>query len=279
MGTATPTPSRGFGLTLSLGLVNVGVKYAPLVVEQRTKGHYVDPDGHGPVKQVYVSEKTGEVVKPVTAYDHASGLVVLDPEDRKALESERDKRLELKALVDLDSIDPLYFAQTYLLYPQKGQEAGYDLLCSVLAESGKALMGTAVLSKSTKAIMVRYGQGCLLAHVCAYDANVAWGDHRLVVQAHGERPTPDPALVEQATMLLSGLPTEFDLSAISDEYDSRLRAAIAAAAEGKPITRPEEEEPEKVLDLMEALKASVVAAREKIDAESKPKRTRKKAAA
>lgn len=280
MGTAYPTPARGNKLTVSFGLVNVGVKYAPLVQDQRTKGHYVSPETHAAVKQQYVDEQTGEIVKPISAYDHPSGPVVLDPEDRKALESERDARLELQAFVEVASIDPLYFEKVYLLWPDKGHEAGYDLLCEALEQTGKALVGTTVLTKATKAVMLRHAQGCILAQVCAYDANVAWGDHRLVTMAAGERPQPAEALVEQALTIFSELADSFDLSRVEDEYDARLRAAIEAKAEGKPIRKPEEVTPASTLDLMEALKASVAAVKAPKMTGTKPKKqTRRKTTA
>lgn len=273
MGATYPSPSTGKGLIVSFGLVNVGVKYGPLVQDQRTKGHYVSPDDLGPVKQQYVNERTGEIVKPISAYDSPSGPVVLDAEEKAALESERDKRLNLQAFVELDSVDPLYFERTYLVWPEKGQEAGYDLLCAALASSGKALLGTSVLTKATATVLLRYGQGCLLMHVCTYDANVNWANHRLVTMGAGERPEPAPELVEMALSLFSSLPEEFDFSAVSDEYDERLRSAIAAKAEGRPIEKAPEAEPADVLDLMDALKASVAAVKAP-KAEPKPKRSR-----
>jgi DNA end-binding protein Ku len=265
MGTASPTPSRGKKLTVSFGLVNVGVKYAPLVQEHRTKGHLVDPDTLGPVKQQYVNE-AGKVVKQVSAYDHPSGPVVLA--DRGALESERDGRLELKAFAWLNDVDPLYFESTYLVFPDKGHEAGYDLLCGVLADSQRVLIGTAVLTKSTKAVVLRYAHGCLLAHACTYDANIAWGDHKLVTMGREERPVADQATLDMAMSLFESLPSTFDFAAVTDEYDARLVAAIEATAEGRPIPESDQLKPAEVLDLMDALKASVEAAKEK----AKPKK-------
>jgi DNA end-binding protein Ku len=274
-----PTPARGYKLNIGFGLVNVGVKYAPIVREQRTKGKFLDPATRGPVVQQYVNE-AGDVVKPISGYPYGDGFVVLDPEEVKSLESERDARLELKAFVELDTIDPLYIEKTHLIWPDKGSEASYDLLCEVLADTGRALVGTAVLNKSTKTIMLRYGQGCLLAHVCSYDANVAWSDHKLVVMGRSERPDPDPAMLDVARQLVTSLPDEFDLSSIEDEYDARLRETITAHAEGVIISRPEEPEMAPAGDLMEALKASVAAAKASTNGkeEAPAKRSRKKVA-
>lgn len=278
--TAYPTPARGNKFTVSFGLVNVGVKYAPLVPDKsgRLSGKKLDPEMHQPVSQKWADTK-GQLVTPILGYPHGEGFVVPDPSDLKALELDRDSRLELKAFVDPATVNPVYLEKAYIVWPEKGQEAGYDLLCSVLAQNGKALVGTTVISKSTKAVMLRFDGDILIAHLCAYDQNMAWNDYGLVASGRASRPAPDKSLIDMAEQILRGLPDTFDFASVTDEYDARLRAAIETLASGGKVERVAEVEQIPTSDLMEALKASVVAAREKIDAESKPKRTRKKAAA
>lgn len=258
-----PTPARGNKLTISFGLVNVGVKYAPMVDPKggRLSGNVIDPKTLTQAKQVYVNEATGEVVEKVIGYPYGDTFVVLGEGDKQSLKSERDGRLELKSFIDPDDVDPLYFEKTHLVWPEKGNEDGYDLICAVLADSGRYLVGQAVLRDSTKVIILRYGQGCLMAHVCTYDSNLRWDDHKLVTLAHGERPVPDPALVKMAGEVLSGLSEDFDFASVTDEYDARLRAAVEAAAEGRTIERAPEVAAKPTADLMEALKASVAAAK------------------
>ena len=255
-----PAPSGGNKLTISFGLVNVGVKYGPIVDPKggRLSGKFLDPDTLTPAKQVYVNEATGEVVEKVIGYPYGEGYVVLP--DKDDLKSERDGRLVLKSFIDPDEIDPLYFEKTHLVWPEKGNEDGYDLICAVLADSGRYLVGQAVLRDSTKVVVLRYGQGCLMAHVCTYDSNLRWDNHKLVTMAHGERPEPDEAMVKMATQVFSDLQGEFDFSSVTDEYDARLRAAVEAAAEGRPIEKAPEVAAKPTADLMDALKASVAAA-------------------
>lgn len=277
MESAYPTPSRGSNLTIGFGLVNVGVKYAPIVDPKgkRVSGKFVDPADKGPVTQQYVNA-AGKPVDKVTAYPTEGGeLVVLEPADVQMLKSERDGRLELKAFIEPDSVDPLYFEKTHILWPQKGQETSYDVLCRVLADSGRYLVGTAVLDKATKVVVLRYGQGTLLAQVCTYDANVRWNEHHLVVGATGQRPAPDENLVNLASQVFESLDDTFDFASVTDEYDARLRAAIAAKAEGKEIPQEAVAAPAPVVDLMDALKASLAEAQEAKGAKSSKPKTRK----
>ena len=282
MGSAYPTPARGSNLTISFGLVNVDVKYAPIVdSKKRVSGKYVDPATLGPVTQQYVNDK-GQPVDKVIGYPHEDGIVVLSPGDVQAMKSERDGRLELKAFIEPEEVDPLYFEKTQILWPAKGNETSYDVLCAVLASSGRYLVGTAVMDKSTKVIVLRYAQGCLLAQVCTYDANVRWNEHALVTGGIGERGAPDETLVNLATQVFDALDDSFDFATVEDEYDQRMRAAIAASAAGQPVPTAPVVEKAPAVDLMEALKASVEAAaktKKETGKAAPKKRTTKKVAA
>lgn len=268
MASAYPTPSRGSNLTIGFGLVNVGVKYAPIVDPKgnRVSGKYLDPATKGPVTQQYVNDQ-GQPVEKVLGYPYENEYVVLEPGDVDALKSERDGRLELKACVEPESVELLYFEKTYLVWPAKGQETSYDVLLHVLRKTGRYLIGTAVLDKSTKVVVLRYGaegeegQGCVLAQVCTYDANVRWNEHTLVTGAIAARPAPDPNLVSLAETVFDTLDTSFDFSSITDEYDERLRTLIAAKATGQPMPVAEKSTPAPVVDLMSALKASLAEAK------------------
>lgn len=273
-GSAYATPRASGSLVVSFGLVNVNVKYAPIVDPKggRLSGKFLDPSTLTPAKQVYVNEATGEVVERVTGYPHGDGFVVLDDGDAQSIKAQRDGRLALSAFVEPDSVDPLFFEKDHIVWPDKGHETSYDVLCAVLEQSGKYLIGTTLLD-STRAVVLRYAHGCLFAHVCTYDSSVRWGNQRLVADAHKDRPAADPALVKMAMQVFDNLDDTFDLDAVTDDYDTRLRAAVEAAAEGKPVPKAPTIEATPVADLMEALKATVAAAGGK---NGKPKSTRRK---
>lgn len=255
-----PMPKASGSLTISYGLVNVGVQYAPIIEPKngRLSGKFLDPATHLPAKQVYVNE-AGEQVQKVTGYPHGDGHIVLSDGEAQALKGERSGRLELVAFVD--DVDPVHIDKTHIVWPQKGHEAAYDVLCSVLETSGGVLVGTTVF-ESTRAIALRYAYGCLIAHVCRYDALVRHGHAQTVAEAKEARPEPDAALLDLAQQMFSSLPSEFDFAAIADDYDERLRAAVQAAAGGKPLPVVEKLGETPVSDLMEALKATVAAAAE-----------------
>jgi DNA end-binding protein Ku len=273
-----PAPARGSKLTLSVGLVNVQVKMAPLVRSTAVGGRRLCPCHNEPVKAQSVCAESGEVVEAVTGFEHEGRFVT--GVDRAEHKSERDGMVDLTATVELDTFDPLYFDKSYLLWPNEGGAAGYDLIAASLKASGKALIGTTVLTSATRVLAIRWSPATetLVAHTIAYDQAIAWNDAKLVATANAERGEVDDGQLALADQLLGSLADSIDLEAIEDDYANSLQAAIAAAAAGLPAPAPKAEAPRaQVVDLMDALKASVAEAQGKKPAAKKPRA--KKAAA
>jgi DNA end-binding protein Ku len=76
-----------------------------------------------------------------------------------------------------------------------------------------------------------------------------------------QKPYTKPAISEQelemAKTLIHSMDTPFDPSQYKDEYQAKLRELIEAKIAGREVVAPEAETAGKVVDLMEALKASV----------------------
>jgi DNA end-binding protein Ku len=269
-----PQPARGTKLTLSVGLVNVPVKIAPLVRSTSISGKRICPCHSEPIKSQSICATTGEMVEPVTGFEYDGRFVTgVDRADHKA---ERDGRLELTGTVELDTLDPLYFDKSYVLWPQDGQEASHDLIAELLRTSGKALIGKTVLTSSTRVIAIRWSDatGTLVAHSINYDEAIAWNDVGLVKAGLDSRPsTADESAIALGEQLLATLTGDLDFGAVRDEYAGNLAVAIEAAAQGLPAPAPAEAAPAPAaIDLMDALRASVE--------QSKPKaKTRKKVTA
>lgn len=276
-GSVYATPRASGSLVISYGLINVSVKYAPIVSSKggRLSGKFLDPATLTPATQQYVNE-AGEKIEKVTGYPHGDSFIVLNEGDAQAIKAQRDGRLELKAFVEPDTVDPLVYEKTHYVWPDKGHETAYDVLCAVLQETGKYLVGTTILD-ATRAVVLRYAEGCLLAQVCRYDSTLQWGNQRLISDAVASRPEPDPTLVALASQVFENLDETFEFAEVTDDYDARLRAAVEAAAAGKPVPRGETIEATPAVDLMEALKATMAASGAKA-AKPKRKSTRKAAA-
>lgn len=269
--TAITPSATGGKFTIGFGLVNVPVAFRPLIEPSKpVSGRILCPKHMQPIKQVSrCSEGTktehilghGETVTGYPVPDDPEHFVVLDPAVLAELVEERTGRLELHRVVPIKEVDPLYFAKTYLLWPQDGGEPAFDLLATVLREQGSAAVGSVVLSKQTVNIVIRWSDltKTLVAHVCEFSSRIRWHDVELVQAASKGRVAPDKNQLVMATQLLSSLPSGFDASEVEDSYSEMLLSAIRSAATNQPIKAGRKKIAAPTPDLLAALKASIEA--------------------
>lgn len=271
-------PSRsGSKMTLGLAgnpLISVGMRMAPLVPSTagRLAAHNYCVDHDERVKSRYVCATTGEQVETYSGYEIDGKIVSIEKE---SLGLDDTKRIELEALVDPAGIDPLYFEKAYALWPDEGQELALDQMAAALRVSGKAAIGTTVLSGSTRAIVVRWSAQarCLIAHVCTYDERIAWNDVEAIVSGQSQRGgVEDAQAAATAKLLEQTLGTEFAFDEVEDDYGVELEAAVEAAAKG--VERPVKAAAPQmapVLDLTAALQAAVEQVKPKPKPRAKPR--------
>ena len=211
----------------------------------------------------------------VKGYEAAPGrYVMLEREEIEALRPSPDRIIEIQAFVDLARIDPVYFEKSYYLAPQPGSgaEKPYALLHRALDRAGQVGIARFVFRTREYLSAVRPMPGALGM------ATMLWADE--VRPASDIWPLPVEADVSErelrvAMQLIDLLRTEWDPAGYRDPFRERLLELIEAKAAGMELV---EEEPERerpgIPDLMEALRASVEAARQAKD-EADPAGTRR----
>lgn len=264
-------PRASRQMTLSFGLMNVAVAWAPLFksTDDTPKGHKFCADHHGQVKQAWFCEHgnhypaTSELE---TAYECGGEHIVLGPAEVVNLEAERDGTVRLSSSCPVTDIDPSYFEKAYLLWPSPGKanEQAYRALLEAMRNTDLALLGQFVVSKTDRLLVIRWSpdHGALLAHVCNFGANLKEDDIGKVSAGIEAWAAPGDAVVAQAELLLTTLLGDFDPYAVENEYAARLSEALYAKAQGGGVTVPVEasQAPEQAVDLMESLRASIAAA-------------------
>jgi DNA end-binding protein Ku len=271
-------PARSIGTaTISFGLVSIPTK---LYTSNEASGdiHFNmlhDADG-ARLKQQYICTKCNEIVDrehTVKGYEYAKGqYVVLTAEELKALDAVATQTIALEEFVPASAVDPLYMEKSYYLGPDKGGERAYKLIRDAMLESG--LVGIASYSARGKqyVVCVRPFQEGLILHQLRYAQEV---------KPWSEIPMPDlpelkPAELGLAKQIIQQIASEtFTPEKYKDEVQERMLQLINQKVEGQEITVAPEAPAGKVIDLMEALKASLgmTAADERkpaIAAEAKP---------
>lgn len=189
-------------------------------------------------------------------------IVTVTPEELRSVAPERSRELEIEQFVGLSEIDPIHFDKSYYLVPDTGTgaERPYRLLYRALEAAGEVAVGRFVLRTKEHLAAVRPGNELLVLETLFYADEVR--DPKELWFAPAQEP-PEREL-NIARQFVESLAGHWDPSRHRDEYRERLLELIRSKAGDARAVAPEETEGEYVspaIDLMEALKASVEAAK------------------
>jgi DNA end-binding protein Ku len=180
---------------------------------------------------------------------------VLTGEELKALDQISDQSIEIEEFVPIASVDPIYFEKTTLLGPDKGGTKAYRLLREAMAKAGKAAVAKFSTRGRQQLVLLREAQGGLMMHALFYADEVR--DFSEVDR--GESVTLKPGELDLAVQLIDQLAAErFDATKYDDEYRKRALELIDQKVAGEEIVVGPAQAPKgQIIDLMEALKASL----------------------
>jgi DNA end-binding protein Ku len=251
--------------SLSFGLVNVPVGLFAATDDKAIHFNQFQAGTPDRIRQKRVNERTGEEVEyaeVVKGYDLGGGeYVIVTPEELESVEPGRSRTIEITDFVDLDDIDPIYYKSTYYLGPQGDQAVRpYALLREAMAESNKVAVASLVLRTKEHLVTIRPARS-VLALETMYFADEIRDPVKDVPGVPTEVGFSNREL-STAKLLIDSMASPWDPSLYEDEYRKRVEGLIDEKRQGKVIvTERPETQPTKVVDLMEALQASVEAAR------------------
>ena len=192
---------------------------------------------------------TQDIVKGYE-YDKDKYVVITDEEIEK-IKTEKEKSIQILHFAQLNQISPVYYEKTYQAVPEAGGEKAFELLRSALMSEQKIAIGkTVVGTKDTLMAIIPREDGVLIS-------TMFYADDIKELQKQYTKPEVSEQELTMAKLLINSMDTPFDPSKYKDEYQSRLRELIESKVSGKEIVETEPDSAGKVIDLMEALKASV----------------------
>jgi DNA end-binding protein Ku len=246
---------------VSFGLVNIPVRLYTATASHDIHFHEYQARTGQRIHHKRVAEKSGREVDfkdIVKGYEVSRGKVVLlDPDEVAALEPRKTRTIEIEQFVDLADVDPIVWDATYYLGPgDKGGAKSYELLRRAMVDSGKVGIGRFVLRTKEYLATVRpLGKGLALETMHFPDEIRAQED--VITELPG-KVAVTPKEMALARQLIDSLSAKWDHGKFEDSYRDRVVALIQKKARGEAIEVEEAPEPSgKVVDLMEALKASL----------------------
>ena len=283
-------PARALSTaTISFGLVSIPVKlYSAAESKAALSFNQIHKKDGARVKQQLISSRTGEVVpreEIVKGYEFAKDQYVLfEAEELKALEAAATHTIDITEFLKAEQIERRYLDKVYYLGTDKGGARAYKLLAQVLVDTGRVAIGKYAARGKQYLVMVRPMENGLVMEQLHYPDEL-----RAFSEVPIEDATLKPAELKLATQLVEQAASdEFKPENYKDEVRDRMLALIQRKVEGEDITLAPMREPEhKIIDIMEALKASLAAgkkpaqaaAEDKKPAAGKPKAVAKKRAA
>jgi DNA end-binding protein Ku len=273
--------------SLSFGLVNVPVALFTATEEKSIHFNQFQAGTTDRVRNKRVNERTGEEVAYqdiAKGYDLGGGeYVILSQDEITSAAPGRSKTIDVSAFVDLAEIDPVYFDRTYYLAPPakgagKGAERAYALLREAMLRAHKVALATFVLREKQYLVAIRPRADVLVVETLLYSdevRNPVEEIDSLPVETDGS-----PRELEMATMLIDSMTTEWEPEQYHDTYRERLVDLIEQKRSGAVVAvEPQEPEGAPVVDLLQALEASLRATRGEARSSGPSRSARRPAAA
>ena len=274
-------PARSISTaTISFGLVTVPVElYSTGESSASISFNMLHKECHTKLKQQYVCPKHDNKVverdEMVKGREFEKGkYVVFSPEELKALDEKSTNSIDILEFVPLAAVDRLYLDRAYYLGPGKGGARAYRLLAEALNKTGRAALGQYAARGRQHLILVRPRDDVLVMEQLYYSDELR--SHLDVPVEEGDVKPQELNLAVQ--IIQQQVNDEFHPENYHDTVRDRIKAEIEKKVAGQDITAAEPEAPKgtRVLDLMEALKASLAKGgepkAEKAEKAEKPKK-------
>ena len=270
---------------ITFGLISIPVKLYSAVQAKTPRFNLLHDEDGGRIKYQRICSVCGKEVtwdEIVKGYEYEKDhYVQLTDEDFDSLDVESIRAIDVVSFVPLTDIDPIYFDKSYYVAPENTGVKAYKLLSEALQAEGQVGIAKVSLREKEHLATIRITDDDVIVLETMH-----WPDE--IRQPAFEELDKQVDLrdneVKMARQLVQQLSAEFNPEEFHDEYRVALEEMINRKVEGEEVTVAPEpaEEPTKVIDLMEALKASVDEAKKRKDAAgsqgSKKKSSRKASA-
>jgi len=210
------------------------------------------------LKQQYICPKDNEIVArdhTVKGYEFAKDQYVTFTQDElKAMDEEAQKAIEITEFVPATKVDPVYFDGAYYLGPDKGGEKAYKLINEAMKQTGRAALAKWAARGKQYLVLIRpVGNGLVMQQLLYKD------EVRPISEVPIEEAELKDSELKLAVQLVEQIANdEFKPENYEDEVRKRYHEAIQRKVEGQEITTAAPEQPRaQIIDLMEALKASL----------------------
>jgi DNA end-binding protein Ku len=256
---------------ISFGLVTIPVSVYPATEEKTLRFNQLHDEDGGRIRMKRVCSVDGEEV----GYDHIvkgyeyekDRYVILTDDDFDKVPVESSRQIDIQQFVDLEDIDPMLYKKSYYLVPEETGAKAYALLREAMNRASKVGIAKVSFRDKEHLAALRFSEESFVLETMYWPDEIREADFGGVDVDQKIRDNE----LDMAQTLIDNLTADWDPGQYTDEYREGLLGIVEAKINGEEIEVVEAEPAAKVVDLMEALKASVAAAKKEAkEPESKP---------
>jgi DNA end-binding protein Ku len=248
---------------ITFGMVTIPVKLYPATESKDVRLRMLCPKHHAPIQEKRVCSEGGEELewKELTRGVEVSRdeFVELEPDEIDAAKPESSTTIDIGDFVEADEIDPIHFEKSYFLEPAEVGAKAFSLLRRALEETERVALARVTIRTRERLATLRTYDGTLALET------MYWPDEILSTGAldlpEGEEARIRPKELQMAESLVASLAARFDPDAYTDAYRTAIEQLVEQKMRGETRTAKRRKPEAKVIDLMEALKASVADAK------------------
>jgi DNA end-binding protein Ku len=248
---------------INFGLVTIPVGMYTATDNKTPKFKQLRESDHSPIRYKRVAEADGEEVaweEIVKGYEFEKDrYVVFTDEELNAVHPDGNKLVDVIQFVDENEIDPMMYQKSYYLAPEKTGVKAYRILKEALEEKGRVGIAKVSIREKTQLATLRVKDDVIVMETMFWPDEIREAEFEEL----GAEVEIRPEEVEMAASIIDNLTRPFEGSDFVDTTREAVEQRAEKKIAGEEIVAPASPEPTKVVDLLEALKASVEATKEK----------------
>jgi DNA end-binding protein Ku len=241
---------------ISFGLVTIPIRLHSAVEEKSFKFNQLHEKDSGRIKYKRFCATCNEEVpfdEIVKGYEYEKDRYVILTDDELDRGMPSIRSIDILKFVPLEQIDPIYFQKSYYLAPETAGVKAYKLLTKALTDDERVAIAKIAFRDKEHLATLRVRDGVFVLETMYWPDEIRaseFEDLDVDVELRAQE-------MQMAKSLIDNMTGDFDVNEFQDEYRVRLEDLVEQKIQGREITVVEEPGSAKVLDLIEALKASI----------------------
>jgi DNA end-binding protein Ku len=246
---------KGF---ITFGLISVPIRLFAAARYSHIRFHEVHRKCGNRVHQQLYCPYDEEVVprdEIVMGYESDDGkMVIIDPQELKALAPQSSTEMEILQFVHLDEVDPIYFETSYFSVPEEAGRRAYALILNTMEQMKIAAIAKVTMHQRDRTVIIRPYENGLTLHTLYYPNEI----HEVPGYGKESSKNQNRQELSLAEQFAKSLIKPFQPEKFHDDYQQSVRELIESKSKGKPIAKIQKAKKlAPVIDLMSALKSSL----------------------